>query len=983
MLTYIPHCPDTGLTGERHGPYGHLIATHFRGVLAVSLMLGVSTAFLGQATVTLTPNPLFNRYNFQYAGTHGVAATGQRLDGDTFQCVWADDNQTYCEVSDSHDNSAMGSGSGASLMIGRFDPTISTFTVVNSFSSYGTFATACVPAVCGWTDPNVTFKSCGMTEIQGTIYACVTRNQKGYPYGSVGATIVESQDHGATWCNPSHASASGCTSSNANGDVPTPSDMQPGNANAIKGLQLISFGKNNTASPPDDNADYAYGYDLSSGVHLGRVPVSVMKALKQSDVQYYSASGGSCPTWGTFACATIIATPDGRIVNPVFLPGPQVYIAAVSNLVDSSGITYQGDSRVMTALHPWGPWHTASEYPSQTEWNFLPDFLTVTETHSGSNWTYKDIESGYYLLTTNRPESNGYSPGTRIATVSPGGPGTTPSSQLITDLRSMPNLLWAYDGEWHATDSWNSVVDVSSSANTNPLAVQEYVSGSNPPVWKGDIATYDKNGLVSFNGTSVDAVGIKQPNGDQTHVLVFRHCCRAPANYEEVMAGNSSANYGVGIDLQRDGTASDKWQVLDFGQGSSDLSLVDGSYHLVVIQQTGTNVNVYTSESISSISGSATPMAHFTTAPGQTPYLTTFGNLGGNTSSANFFQGTLVLSAAYSTSLSQAQIGSLIGKVRTDLINDNVNGFANTKRQVYIPLDFQGTYPLDYQPQPIGSYSIRRMSTNYSGPILRVVTGGGTQTDVTADGSGKINSSLAAACGPGVTCSVMTWYDQSGNGYDLQQATSSYQPVIVQNGTINVDPKGNPTLAFSGTQWMETGTSSLIFVTDSASVHAVAQNSGTFANGGALAFVGNHYSDGLGVGADDMATGMLMGYTSNGYVNAYRDGMGQAELQPTAVGGFFSATSVYDSFSHRMYVDGNAATPVSNGGTQSTGPNHPSEFYAYNFVVGWDKDGSGGGSTDIHWKGNISEVLLYDYAVADSSAKVLRNYDVGFFGTNH
>lgn len=948
------------------------------------LALLCSTAGLGQAAVTVTPSPLFQRYNFYYSGLHGENAYGYHLDGDTFQCVWASDGSTYCEANDSHDN-----GSSASLMIGKFDSTFTVWSSVNGFQSsgdmigYGTIAESCVPQE--WCQsqpdyPNFTpvtdgsWKSCGMYDANGILYACVTYNHKNYPYSSAAATVIESDDGGSTWCNPSHTQSSGCVSTTNGpvGDVPYPGDVYPQNPTAIRGLHFIKYGEGN-ASLADNNSTYAYAY---LGTYLVRIPLSQLPELSETDVQFYpnwdSTSDGSIPS-----DAVALTTPGGRIDNVQYLPGPNVYVSGINNLVDSSSITYQGDSHIMTAPHPWGPWYTAGEDISQPTWNFGPDFLGSTKDGSGP-WIFNDIESGYYLLTTGYPDSNGYSPGFRGMTITSGGP-SAPPSQLDTDMKSVAGLDWFYDGLWRVNypDNWFTIPDVS--ANGNNLTSQQYSSSA----WNNEITTYSQQGLAGFNGYSAQAVGVKQPStSGQTYFLVFRHCCRAPTNYEEVMAGNSSQNYDVGIDVQRDGTKADSWQVVDFGASSSDLTLVDGSYHLVVIQQSGSTVNLYTSNSLSNTpanGGTVTPVAHFNATPGTNLYQTVFGNLNGNTNSgANFFQGTLVMAAAYNEDIGTSNIANLIYDIRMDLVNDNVSGYAAVKRHVYVPLSFQGTYPLDYQPQPLASYSVRRMSTNYSGPILQV-TGG---KDIYADSNGNITSSLQSACA-GVTCYVTIWYDQSGNAYNLSQTSTPNQPMIVNEGVINKDPNGNPTLSFSGTSWMETGTSSLIFVTDAASLHAVASNAKTFQNGGALAFLANPYSDSHGVSIADMATGMLMGYTNNGYVNAYRDGVGQAELRPAVAGGFFSATSVYDSYSHRMYVDGSEATPVHNAGTYSSGYDHPSEFYAYDFVVGWDKDGNGGGSTDIHWQGNISEVLLYNYALTDDSANVLQHYDAGYFGTGN
>ena len=452
------------------------------------------------------------------------------------------------------------------------------------------------------------------------------------------------------------------------------------------------------------------------------------------------------------------------------------------------------------------------------------------------------------------------------------------------------------------------------------------------------------------------------------------------------MAGTTSTDSGHGLNFQRDGATRDKWQIQDYGTTSpTDLSLTDGSYHLVIINQSGNTVKVYTSESLTNTPANggtlAMPALTFNINAGSTTNPTYFGNLNGNiTKTANFFEGTLVMAALYNSSLSATQMVNLIYNIRTDLANDAVNGYAasdHVNRRVYIPLSFYGTWPLDYQPQPLASYAVRRLSTNYTGPILRV---NGTDISPDSDGTGQITTNLTAACPASGACKVETWYDQSGNSFNLTQSNSSDQPIIMNSGVpVKLDSAGNPTVPFTGVESLQissTSASSFAFVTGAATLHAVALQSGTNSNGEALAYLGNPYTNGSGVGTAEMATGEIMSFNTAGKVSAYRNGLAGANQAPSS-SGFFSATSVYDSYNHRMYVDGQTPQVVTNNSTNGVG--RPGEFYSYNFVVGWDTDTA----TNLHWKGYMSEIILYNYALTDTSAAQLQSEDVNFFGTNH
>jgi hypothetical protein len=601
------------------------------------------------------------------------------------------------------------------------------------------------------------------------------------------------------------------------------------------------------------------------------------------------------------------------------------------------------------------------------------------------------MESGYFYLTNvPHPDSNGYSSGFRNLTVTSGAPNFT-ASTLDGHLQSdAPGLYWLYDGEWHINNPDNYYIVSDNSGNGHSLTNQQYQeSASGAWSWVNTAAVYSKSGFAGFNGTSGQQIGVAPPSSrDLTYVLVFRHCCNAGNNYEELMAGNKSSDYTRGVDFQRVGTNADQWQVLDYNTGSSALTLSDGSYQLVVIEQNGdTNTtNIYTSDSLSNTpanGGTVTPKLTFHPTSGTTTYPVYFGNLNGNTSStANFFSGTMVLAAVYNNDIGTSKIAQLIYDIRMDLVNDAVNGYtssANAKRNVYLPMSFYGAWPLDYQPQPYGAYATRRLRTNYTGPILRVDAGGGT--DIPADpSSGLINSNLSSVCG-GLTCKVTKWYDQSGNGFDLAQSNTSYQPVIMTGGHFSAtDPLGNPTIPFSGSQWFETGyTVNFSLISNSVTVHAVGSASSFNQDGDILAYLGNHYTDTTGVATAEMQTGELLGITNTGALRAYRDGTGGASQAALHSAGFFSATSVYDSWWHRMYVDAQTPVKLNNISTYGSGSSRPAEFFAYNFVVGWDKDNG----ANLHWNGNMSEVLLYDYALSDTSSAQLTKEDITFYNTNH
>jgi hypothetical protein len=138
------------------------------------------------------------------------------------------------------------------------------------------------------------------------------------------------------------------------------------------------------------------------------------------------------------------------------------------------------------------------------------------------------------------------------------------------------------------------------------------------------------------------------------------------------------------------------------------------------------------------------------------------------------------------------------------------NATANTGGNVvFTACGSSCTYPLDSIPTPGAAYSTRRLRTAYSGPLLRVRrSSDNAEQDISAD---------AAGCGPldltalntfvgANSAFVKTWYDQSGNGINITQATNANQPRIMNAGVLDETTAGKPAVRWfdaTGARLME------------------------------------------------------------------------------------------------------------------------------------------------------------------------------------
>lgn len=148
------------------------------------------------------------------------------------------------------------------------------------------------------------------------------------------------------------------------------------------------------------------------------------------------------------------------------------------------------------------------------------------------------------------------------------------------------------------------------------------------------------------------------------------------------------------------------------------------------------------------------------------------------------------------------------------------------------------------------AYSVRQLSTNYTGPLLRVKVGTSFY-DVYPDTSTSIfslNSKISAPIGTynavvgtatasalntiivsGTTnATVVVWYDQSGNGVNVFSAVNPSSPTqkIISLGTINT-LFGLPTIYFDRNDWFVSSNTVNYSAQIGATVNAVAQNIAT------------------------------------------------------------------------------------------------------------------------------------------------------------
>lgn len=142
--------------------------------------------------------------------------------------------------------------------------------------------------------------------------------------------------------------------------------------------------------------------------------------------------------------------------------------------------------------------------------------------------------------------------------------------------------------------------------------------------------------------------------------------------------------------------------------------------------------------------------------------------------------------------------------IRVQQTEENVLGTATANSastgQIQ-PLSF--AYLLNDYGGAAAAYSLRKLSSTYSGDAIVVRR----TSDNTTQSIGFVNNELDTAtlesfCS-GTDGFVTTWYDQSGNGFDITQSTAFKQPKIVSAGSTITDGT-KPSVQFLEAQGLNT-----------------------------------------------------------------------------------------------------------------------------------------------------------------------------------
>jgi hypothetical protein len=108
---------------------------------------------------------------------------------------------------------------------------------------------------------------------------------------------------------------------------------------------------------------------------------------------------------------------------------------------------------------------------------------------------------------------------------------------------------------------------------------------------------------------------------------------------------------------------------------------------------------------------------------------------------------------------------------------------------------------LDDYPNAAAAYSLRKLDKDYAGNCIRIRrTDNNTESDIGFVNNYLDTTAIKNFCGSGSGATIVTWFDQSGNGRDASQSTAVNQPTIMslnfEFGTIDAVSSSEKAIVF-------------------------------------------------------------------------------------------------------------------------------------------------------------------------------------------
>jgi hypothetical protein len=247
---------------------------------------------------------------------------------------------------------------------------------------------------------------------------------------------------------------------------------------------------------------------------------------------------------------------------------------------------------------------------------------------------------------------------------------------------------------------------------------------------------------------------------------------------------------------------------------------------------------------------------------------------------------------------------------------------------------------------PVAAYSLRQVRAAYSGPLVNIRRGSDNATeDVYPTASGDFPIAAVTTWAAGATVYVTEWYDQSGNGNHVTQATTGRQPTINLSAYNNLPglvflPSNITNLGASFSWFTGAGSWTAVFVEQALTVASNANVLISYGQSGASINISNTGSNGVNGFSD---------WYSSGSANNLRTGVNATA--PVLMAAYANGSNLYMNINNTVYTSGALSSPSISG----------EQLY-----FGWGND-----SSAARADATIPEILLYSTALASTDLGTL------------
>jgi hypothetical protein len=322
-------------------------------------------------------------------------------------------------------------------------------------------------------------------------------------------------------------------------------------------------------------------------------------------------------------------------------------------------------------------------------------------------------------------------------------------------------------------------------------AVQTTASQQPQIVNSGSVISVNAKPTLQFTNTNSQWLNIGVPiwtyTGDSTLFHVSRNRNSAATQYGSVVSQYSSANDALGIQWQQfpnAGTRASTDVYSPGGMSTTNEQTVDVQY-VATFQWRNWSTHKTNGNTIIAINGANQGLTPYGTNPTALSAANVrIGSFDGNPSASAAFLGDIQELVIYQNALSVSGIDGGEG---------NINSYYNVYWQG------NGTALLDSFSGASAAYSLRNLSSAYTGPLIRVRrSNDNVERDIYGTFRGDLDLAALTSFVGANSGFVTTWYDQSGTGRNATQATAGSQPRIVNAGAVDTE-NGKPAIFFDGT----------------------------------------------------------------------------------------------------------------------------------------------------------------------------------------